>query len=347
MVLAAVAVAAVVVAGRPVDARAFTGIAWPTQSLGDRGTNVATIQSLLVQRLTPSETQTAAGRSVIVRTRPPAPPPVDGIFGASTLSAVKWYQLARGLAATGIVDAATWDRLAVAVGPGSTGEAVRAVQRLLDEKRSAALPQDGVYGASTAAAVRTFQSHVALPVTGAMDLATWRHLVWHFELPRFRANGLCDFSSGNGPANWGTSSTIAFLETAAATEFAGGFGRVALGDVGFEHGGDIPGHETHEQGLDADIRPMRFANDQCAVGTRWNLSSYDRTATRALVNAIRAAGAGHVKVIFFNDPVLIREGLVTYNSGHDDHLHVRYCEATHLLPRYDCRSSVGTTPISG
>ena len=33
-----------------------------------------------------------------------------------------------------------------------------------------------------------------------------------------------------------------------------------------------------------------------------------------------------MKLIYFNDPVLISEGLTTWYTGHDDHLHVRYCE---------------------
>ncbi len=41
------------------------------------------------------------------------------------------------------------------------------------------------------------------------------------------------------------------------------------------------------------------------------------------------AAPGHVKLIYFNDPVLIKEGLTTHYLGHDDHLHVRYCEAAH------------------
>ena len=43
-----------------------------------------------------------------------------------------------------------------------------------------------------------------------------------------------------------------------------GYGRVAVGDVSFEHGGDIPGHDTHEQGLDVDVRLMRDGRNQCA-----------------------------------------------------------------------------------
>jgi hypothetical protein len=33
-----------------------------------------------------------------------------------------------------------------------------------------------------------------------------------------------------------------------------------------------------------------------------------------------------VKLILFNDPVLINEGLVQYYDNHDDHLHVRFYE---------------------
>jgi hypothetical protein len=34
--------------------------------------------------------------------------------------------------------------------------------------------------------------------------------------------------------------------------------------------------------------------------------------------------------------VLIREGLTTHEPGHDDHLHIRYCEKFHPNSRYDC-----------
>ena len=52
--------------------------------------------------------------------------------------------------------------------------------------------------------------------------------------------------------------------------------------------------------------------------------------------AIRATAPGHVKLIYFNDPVLIKEGLTRRFVGHDDHVHVRYCEKTHTVDRYDC-----------
>jgi peptidoglycan hydrolase-like protein with peptidoglycan-binding domain len=330
-------IGAAVLAGLAGPALAALAMPYPVPSIGERGTDVATVQQLIRAGRTASVggAPTPTGRGAIVVGRYPAVP-LDGVFGTTTDSAVQIFQGLRGLPPTGIVDAATWARLILPIGPGSTGDAVVALQRQLVEKRSAALALDGVYGPSTTAAVKTFQAHMGLAQTGAMNAATWQALIWHFELPRFSSAALCDASTGNGPANWGTAAMIATLETAGAAMVAAGEGRVVVNDVSFEHGGDIPGHITHEIGMDADIRPMRKANDQCSVGTRWTLSSYDRAATRQLVLALRAAAPGHIKVIFFSDPILIREGLTTYHSAHDDHLHVRICEAWNADPRYRC-----------
>jgi peptidoglycan hydrolase-like protein with peptidoglycan-binding domain len=289
---------------------------YPTQSLGNRGSDVQAIQAML----------TSKGYSLTF----------DGVFGTDTRNAVSEFQESRGLPATGIVDDATWGRLLTQVGPGSVGMPVVVLQRQLNEKRRARLVTDGIYGSATTAAVIAFQRHMGLGATGVVTLQTWRWLLGHFETPAFSKSSVCDYSVGNGLANWGTGAAIGQLESAARIVVKAGFGRVAVGDIGLEHGGAIPGHVSHRVGLDVDVRPMRDANDQCVGRTNWRVASYDRRATRALVKAIRATGRGHVKLIYFNDPVLIREGLVRAHSGHDDHLHIRYCEAIHRNPLYDC-----------
>ena len=91
-----------------------------------------------------------------------------------------------------------------------------------------------------------------------------------------------------------------------------------------------------ELGLDVDVRLIRRDRAQCSVGTNWRLASYDRTSTRALIRAIRATAPGHVKLIYFNDPVLISEGLTVRFTGHDDHMHIRYCEVGHPVAAYRC-----------
>jgi peptidoglycan hydrolase-like protein with peptidoglycan-binding domain len=306
---------------------------YPTQSLGDRGTDVRTIQHLINEQMGPRPVPD--GR-VAVAARDLISVTVDGVYGPSTVDAIRVFQGRSELPVTGVVDPATWRRLVVPVASGASGQAVLAVQRLLREKMKASLALDGVFGSSTRSAVIAFQKRIGLSPTGTVGAATWRALVWHFELPRFSTGGLCDYSVGNGPANWGTASTVSWIEAAAAASVKAGYGRVAVGDISFELGGDIPGHQSHERGLDVDLRPMRDANDQCTWGTNYRVSSYDRAATRALIKSIRSIAKGHVKVIYFNDPVLISEGLTSRLAGHDDHLHVRFCEASHPVAAYDC-----------
>jgi peptidoglycan hydrolase-like protein with peptidoglycan-binding domain len=296
---------------------------YPIQTVGNRGSDVRALQYLL----------RAAGRSVVV----------DGYFGTSTKKAVIAHQTARGLPATGLVNDPTWRSLTPNLSVGSSGDAVRALQRLLNDKWRAGLTVSGTYGSGTRDAVSDFRAHMTSSSAGSVDAFTWRRLLWHFERPVWGStSGLCDYSVGNGPANWGTGAAIGQLRTAAKRIYDAGYGRVAVGDIGFEHGGDIPGHDTHEQGLDVDVRPMRDGKGQCTSGTDYRLASYNRTATRALIKEIRSAAPGHVKAIYFNDPVLIGEGLTTRFAGHDNHLHVRYCEAWHPVIAYRCSSSASS-----
>lgn len=291
-------------------------VVYPTLSLGNRGSDVRALQATLIDKGYPQT--------------------FDGIFGTVTRDAVKGFQSTHGLTVTGVADSLTWNRMLTPVSTGSTGMPVRVLQRQLIEKLGAKVPVDGIYGTATRAAVIAFQKHMGLTANGIVGLQTWRWLLWHYERPSFNQTTLCDYSVGNGPANWGVGSAIGQLEGAASIVATGGYGRVAVGDVGFEHGGDIPGHISHEVGLDVDVRPMRKDERQCSWGTNWRYSTYDRTATRALIRAIRAAAPGHVKLIYFNDPVLIEQGLVRAYPGHDDHLHIRYCVTGFADPAYRC-----------
>jgi peptidoglycan hydrolase-like protein with peptidoglycan-binding domain len=289
---------------------------YPHQSAGNRGSDVRAAQGFLRHH----------GATGLY---------ISAVFDAPTVAAVRAFQTARGLPVTGMVDGPTWVRLLVRLEPGATGEAVKVLQRQLNDKRRATLVVDGAFGGPTTTAVRSFQRHAGLPVSGVVEGTTWRYLIGHFERPAF-GRWLCDYQVGNGLADWGTGAAIGQIRAAAVTVLNRGRGAVAIGDIGFEHGGNIPGHETHERGLDVDVRPMRHDEQQCRWGGSYRLASYDRAATRDLVRAIRAAAPGHIKVIYFNDPVLIREGLTRWHTDHDDHLHVRYCERAYPLAAYDC-----------
>ena len=280
------AIAALVLALTAPATAAAASPRFPTQSLGNRGTDVKAIQWLLNERGYPVA--------------------VDGIFGATTVDAVKAHQAAAGLPANGIVDDATWTKLIVRVSLGSTGPAVSAVQRELHAKRHLDPPIDGVFGASTRTAVRAFQKHEGLAITGVVTAR-----------PGAGSSGTSSCRRSTRPRSATTASATArrtgrrarrptSWRRRRASSPGKGHGRVAVGRRRLEHGGDIVGHETHERGMDVDLRLMRKGKDQCRWGGTYRAATYDRAATRALVKAIRATAPGHVKLIYFNDPVLVR-----------------------------------------
>lgn len=137
--------------------------AWPTEryDLSAQRDAVRAVQLLLI----------AHGQDV-------GPTGADGIYGAATQAGVQSFQRASGLPVSGVVDSATWERLAIRLRPGGRGPQVEALQRLLRAADPGlALPIDGRYEASTEAAVRRFQEQRRLPPTGTADLDTWCLLV--------------------------------------------------------------------------------------------------------------------------------------------------------------------------
>ena len=94
---------------------------------------------------------------------------------------------------------------------------------------------------------------------------------------------------------------------------------ISFGDISKPGGGDMPGHTAHERGREVDLRPIR--TDGRNLPVTWQSPKYDRDETRALVQTIRQQHPD--ATILFNDPVLVREGLVQRYDGHDNHLHLR------------------------
>lgn len=297
-------------------AAAFPGAFHPALGAGNRGADVLALQHLLRQH----------GQN----------PPVDGVYGAGTVSAVRAFQQAKGLAVDGVTGPATWAALPVTLRQGASGHAVRALQVQLGAKHRSSLAVSGSFDAATRSAVVAFQQHAGIGADGVAGPDTWRNLLWHYDYPDLTA--LCDKDpDGNGTANWGTGAAIGALEAGARAFAATGQGKVPLGDVSREHGGDIPGHASHEVGMDVDLWPIRADSAQCTAGRiTWRDAAYDRAATRTLVRELRAAAPGRVKLIFFNDPELIREGLTTRYDNHDNHLHIRYCAPVQPNPLYAC-----------
>ncbi len=229
----------------PTSASAYANAFFPTQSSGNRGADVLAIQYLLQHN-----GQTGPSRRRLRRR--------DSRW-RSRLS-----RASKGLGADGIVGPQTWAALVPTIRSGDNSAAVKALQVELNAKRRLSLAVDGVFGTAVRDAVVAFQTHAGIGSDGIVGPITWRNLAWHYDYPDFNAN-LCDQDpDGNGTAaNWAHAAAVAQLE-AAARSFAGtAQGKVPFGDAGFEHGGDIPGHGSHESGLDIDIWPIRTDNGQC------------------------------------------------------------------------------------
>ncbi|HYH34294.1 MAG TPA: penicillin-insensitive murein endopeptidase, partial [Nocardioides sp.] len=271
---------------------------------GDEGADVAAVQYLLTAHGVTTE--------------------VDGDFGPATDSSVRTFQSSRGLVADGVVGPATWSALMMTVRPATANNAsaVRAVQHQLSQKVDSSLAVTGTYDAATQAAVRAFQADHGLTQDAIVGPGTWGALLGHFAAPRTTYNCFYGTEAGN-TESWGTAAAVSAL-TRASRAVYGSYGRVAVGDLSHIHGGDIAGHASHEVGLDADLRLITTSRDQCSSPTNYQDADYDRAATRALIQQLRATG--QVKLILFNDPVLVNEGLVQYYANHDDHLHVRFYE---------------------
>jgi peptidoglycan hydrolase-like protein with peptidoglycan-binding domain len=315
--IAAVLLVAAVVLASGGSVGAYGRAVFPAQSLGARGIDVTALQHLL----------RAEGHIVVA----------DGVFRSSTQSAVAAFQRQNGLSPTGVANTETWQALAPSLAAGSSGEAVIALQKLLNRKRGAGLALNGSFDTATRDAVRAFQRQAGLSVTGDVDGNAWRNLLWQFARPAFDLPGLCNYNGGNAGADWGTGSAVGMLEAAAALFNQRVGSHLAVGDMSWEHGGGITMHATHEVGLDADIALVRKDRRQCnSPGIGYTSSQYDREATRVLIRAIHETAPHQVKLIYFNDPVLIAEGLVQRYPRHDDHIHVRYCEVGHAQALYRC-----------
>ncbi len=134
--------------------------------------------------------------------------PADGIYLETTSDAVRTFQKVFGLTETGTIDKATWYKISylysgvkrlaeldsegialeelpsqftTTISLGDTGDEVRTMQYYfqviaLFYAEIPFTPISGVYTEETAAAARAFQQTFDLPVSGEVDLETWRRM---------------------------------------------------------------------------------------------------------------------------------------------------------------------------
>src|SRR5687768_16033738 len=147
----------------------MTDTAAPRLERGDTGTAVADVQARLV----------ALGY--------PVSPAERGVFGADTESAVKVFQIRRGLVPDGVVERHTWlelveagwtfaTRMLYLRRPPMRGDDVRELQMRPNALGFDAGKQDGIFGRATHEAVREFQHNLGRPADGIAGHETFEAL---------------------------------------------------------------------------------------------------------------------------------------------------------------------------
>jgi peptidoglycan hydrolase-like protein with peptidoglycan-binding domain len=107
------------------------------------------------------------------------PGAIDGVFGASTESAVKAFQQAREIPADGIVGRVTWinideaDQSEPVLRMGSSGLPVRRLQSRMSAVGFDIGGVDGRFGAKTEQAVKQLQQQSELGADGVVGAKTW------------------------------------------------------------------------------------------------------------------------------------------------------------------------------
>lgn len=153
----------------PVTASASSVILGLPIAKNNRGKMVSTVQKRL------NSTLKLKGRNKL---------PTTGLYGTSTIRAVKRFQTSVGLPSTGRVDRATWDALGLANRPdlavlsvGARHSSVKSLQRTLGKVLKKRIAVTGVYTQSLANDVKTYQRRAGIKVNGRVGQSTWNSLM--------------------------------------------------------------------------------------------------------------------------------------------------------------------------
>lgn len=127
------------------------------------------------------------------------------------------------------------------------------------------------------------------------------------------ANGTGWYAYGQARKRWGTQRAIYTIMRVAAAWNASG--RVlGIGNISLQNGGRMPPHQSHRDGIDIDVRPVRSDGARAAVSI--GQAAYSRPLTRRAIELFRP----HARFFYFNDTQISG---VTYMKGHHNHFHVR------------------------
>jgi Penicillin-insensitive murein endopeptidase len=168
-----------------------------------------------------------------------------------------------GYAVDGIYDARFWGMFQD-TNLGSRPHGIWAAKRLLQSAGYSVYHQD-MYAWTYADVVSmtNFKSHRGLPANSTIDVNAWFELMRHYQKASNGTTvGVC---YGPGEADkWGMPYAVAELAQAGGFSQQFSLPMYAVTAISNEHG-STPGHLSHQQGLDFDIRPTKFGANPCTT----------------------------------------------------------------------------------
>ncbi len=122
----------------------------------------------------------------------------------------------------------------------------------------------------------------------------------------------------NADHHWGTYYTINTLKEVAKKWSQNHSSVIRIGDISLPQGGYFSPHNSHKSGVEVDIALIDNNGKLCTI---YKNKNYNQAEEVEFVKLLRNY---NISVIYFNDPVLIGQGLVEKCSGHDNHIHVKF-----------------------
>ena len=98
--------------------------------------------------------------------------------------------------------------------------------------------------------------------------------------------------------------------------------KIGIGDLSLQGGGPWVDHDSHENGLDVDVRYVRNDGQEAALDLNANPTLYDQAKTQQVVE--RFCLLGGASVIFVDSQASLTASCVQVLSGHHNHFHVRF-----------------------
>jgi peptidoglycan hydrolase-like protein with peptidoglycan-binding domain len=268
-----------------------------------------------------------------------------GQFGPQTEAALKNFQRDNHLDTSGALDSETqtaFSELNDGVKLGSLGNVVRGLQDRLIEIGAMTVSEvasgPGRFGPKTDAALKFFQRSHGIDASGVLTDETYQALM----LAAPAAQPKLDLQDSTSVETVLPESGVGFVtfnrepggrdqvgraSTIRSIQHLGELWHdrhptipLAIGDISRRGGGPFPPHASHKDGRDADIRPL--TNNGRNEPTNIDAANFSHALTRELILLIRESF--NPEVIFFNDPLTIKEGLTKHAQGHHNHLHIRF-----------------------